>query len=131
MIAPGMAVCPTFSHAAFAFLIHEFAFHLQVTVLFCPTYHVQFHHTNPCHPQLFFTAYRDLSHVSLSRVVGRVDGTVEGIIIVVAVIVFFLFFSATFTISLAAPGIMISLPLLSDEASLRLFTLTISSGSTP
>ena len=62
-MAPTTGVDPVFSHAAFAFRIHVFAFPLQVTVLFCATYQVQFHQTNPLDFQVYFTTYRSLSPV--------------------------------------------------------------------
>lgn len=134
MIAHGTGFCQTFAPAAFAFLIQAFAFPLHVTVLFCATYHVQFHQANPRESPVYLIRYRDFSPVLLSTTVGLVDGV--GVGIGVRFVGFTAgFFSGVFaTVSrdlffCAAPGIMSAIPLRIDAASLSPLTLTISSAS--
>ena len=58
-----------FSQAAFALRIHALAFPLQVTVLFCATYHVQFHPTNPLDLPVYLTRYLSFNPVLEEMVV--------------------------------------------------------------
>ena len=133
MMAPGIGFCHTFAQAAFAFFIQAFAFPRQLTLLFCATYHVQFPQANPRESPVYFTVYRDFSPVAVSISVGLVLGSLVGTGLSILVAdVFAVGLSIFFcSISRAAPGIMRSIPLRIEAASRRLFTRTISSGSTP